>query len=131
MRIALEQAGYEAGESLYINAHGTGTHLNDSSETKAIKIALGEDDARHAAISSTKSMTGHMLGAAGAVEAIACAIAIEEGMIPPTIGLEERDPECDLDYTPLKARKMDVRFAMSNSLGFGGHNAAIVFKKIQ
>ena len=131
MSIALEQAGYESGRSLYINAHGTGTHLNDSSETNAIKLALGEEDAHKAAISSTKSMTGHMLGAAGAVEAIACAIAIEEGIVPPTIGLEERDPECDLDYTPLKARQMDVDYAMSNSLGFGGHNAAIVLKKIK
>ena len=128
---ALEQAGFKAGESLYINAHGTGTHLNDSCETLAIKLALGEDLARKAAISSTKSMTGHLLGAAGAVEAIACVLAINDSLVPPTIGLEQRDPECDLDYVPLQARKMDIDLALSNSLGFGGHNAAIVFRKVK
>lgn len=131
MRHALDQAGYKDGESLYINAHGTGTHLNDKSETLAIKLALGEEQARKAAISSTKSMTGHMLGAAGAVEAIACALAIREGMVPPTIGLAEADPECDLDYVPQTARRMDIDVAMSNSLGFGGHNATIVMRKIR
>lgn len=130
MRHALDQAGYQNGESLYINAHGTGTHLNDKSETTAIKLALGEDQARKAAISSTKSMTGHMLGAAGAIEAVACALAIQEGSVPPTIGLSEPDPECDLDYTPGQTRRMDIDVAMSNSLGFGGHNAAIVLRKI-
>lgn len=131
MKHALEQAGFKEGEALYINAHGTGTHLNDKCETIAMKIALGEEQARKAVVSSTKSMTGHMLGAAGAIEAVACAIAIKEGMVPPTIGLTEPDPECDLDYAPLKARKMDIDLAMSNSLGFGGHNAAIVLRKIR
>ncbi|MGN0190783.1 MAG: beta-ketoacyl-ACP synthase II [Candidatus Cryptobacteroides sp.] len=131
IRKALDQAGFKEGESLYINAHGTGTHLNDSSETLAIKLALGEEQARKAAISSTKSMTGHLLGAAGAVEAIACVLAIRDGMVPPTIGLEQNDPECDLDYVPLHSRKMDVDVALSNSLGFGGHNASIAFRKVK
>lgn len=131
MRHALDEAGFQDGEALYINAHGTGTHLNDKSETLAIKLALGEEQARKAAVSSTKSMTGHMLGAAGAVEAIACALAIREGMVPPTIGLAEADPECDLDYVPQTARRMDIDVAMSNSLGFGGHNATIVMRKIR
>lgn len=131
MRRALEQAGYKQGEHLYINAHGTGTHLNDSSETTAIKIALGEEDAKKAMVSSTKSMTGHMIGAAGAVEAIICALAINEGMVPPTIGLEEPDPACDLDYTPLHAKKAEIDLALSNSLGFGGHNASIVIRKMK
>lgn len=129
MRHALDQAGYKDSESLYINAHGTGTHLNDKSETLAIKLALGEEQARKAVISSTKSMTGHMLGAAGAIEAVACAIALKYGTVPPTIGLSEADPECDLDYVPGTARKMDIDVAMSDSLGFGGHNAAIVMRK--
>lgn len=131
IRRALDQAGFREGESLYINAHGTGTHLNDSCETIAIKLALGEKQARNAAVSSTKSMTGHLLGAAGAVEAIACVLAIKEGIAPPTIGLEEKDMECDLDYVPLHSRKMDIDVALSNSLGFGGHNAAIAFRKIE
>lgn len=130
MKRALEQAGYHSGEQLYINAHGTGTHMNDLSETNAIKLALGEEDARKAMISSTKSMTGHMIGAAGAVEAIICALALEEETVPPTIGLTEPDPECDLDYTPLTARKAQIDIALSNSLGFGGHNASIALRKI-
>lgn len=129
IRQALNQAGYTSDDVLYINAHGTGTHLNDSSETKAIKLALGEDEARKAMISSTKSMMGHMLGAAGAVEVIACAIALQKGMVPPTIGLEQADPECDLDYVPGKARKADLTLAISNSLGFGGHNATVALRK--
>lgn len=129
IRKALDDAGYSSDDILYINAHGTGTHLNDSSETKAIKLALGEEDARKCMISSTKSMTGHMLGAAGAIEIIACALALKNGIIPPTIGLEEPDPECDLDYVPCKARKVDVSLAISNSLGFGGHNATVALRK--
>ncbi|MCQ2164757.1 MAG: beta-ketoacyl-ACP synthase II [Bacteroidales bacterium] len=129
MRRALDQAGYRDDETLYINAHGTGTHLNDKSETLAIKLALGEEQARRAVISSTKSMTGHMLGAAGAVEAVACVLALEYGTVPPTIGLAEPDPECDLDYVPGVARRMDIDVAMSDSLGFGGHNAAIVMRR--
>lgn len=130
IRKALDQAGYKEGESLYINAHGTGTHLNDKCETLAIKLALGEEQARKAMISSTKSMTGHMLGAAGAIELIASAVAIQDGMVPPTIGLTEQDPECDLDYTPLVARKADIDVAVSNSLGFGGHNAAVALRRL-
>ena len=128
IRMALEQSGY-AGEDLYINAHGTSTHLNDLTETKAIKLALGEELAHKASVSSTKSMTGHMLGATGAVELAASVLALKEGIIPPTIGLTTPDPECDLDYTPNVARKRDVRFAISNSLGFGGHNACVALKK--
>jgi len=119
-----------ASEKIYINAHGTGTPLNDKAETMAIKRALGEDLARKAQISSTKSMTGHMLGAAGAVEAIASILALREGMLPPTIGLSVPDPDCDLDYVPLVARKSEVDAAISISLGFGGHNACLVFQKI-
>lgn len=130
MSLALKQAGFKEGESLYINAHGTGTHLNDKCETNAIKMALGEEQARKCVISSTKSMTGHMLGAAGAVEAVACALSIRDSFVPPTIGYAEADPECDLDYAPLTAREMNIDVAMSNSLGFGGHNAAIVLRKI-
>ena len=122
IRMALEQAGYDASkDELYINAHGTGTALNDSSETKAYKLALG-DDAYKAHISSTKSMTGHMLGAAGAVEAIASVYTLINGVVPPTINLDAADPECDLDYTPNKALKADITVAISDSLGFGGHN---------
>jgi 3-oxoacyl-[acyl-carrier-protein] synthase II len=129
MRLAFEDAGLTAEDIDYINAHGTSTSLNDKGETLAIKKALGEAQARRVAISSTKSMTGHMLGAAGGVEAIACAMAIYEGIIPPTINYETPDPDCDLDYVPNTARKMEVRAALSNSLGFGGHNATLCFKK--
>ena len=129
IRMALEQAGYDASkDELYINAHGTGTALNDSSETKAYKLALG-DDAYKAHISSTKSMTGHMLGAAGAVEAIASVYTLINGVVPPTINLDAADPECDLDYTPNKALNADITVAISDSLGFGGHNGCIAFRK--
>ena len=127
---ALTEAGYREGENLYVNAHGTGTHLNDAAETNALKLALGEADARRASVSSTKSMTGHMFGATGAVELMASALALKEGIVPPTIGLEEADPECDLDYTPLQARKRDLDVAISNSLGFGGHNVCVALRKI-
>ena len=129
IKLALEEAGWK-GEKLYINAHGTGTPMNDKVETLAIKKALGEDAARAALISSTKSMTGHMLGAAGAVEAIACAMALKSGVVPPTIHLEQPDPECDLNYVPNVAVKADVELALSSSLGFGGHNAVIALRKI-
>jgi 3-oxoacyl-[acyl-carrier-protein] synthase II len=129
MRLAFEDAGLKAEDIDYINAHGTSTSLNDKGETAAIKKALGEELAYKVAISSTKSMTGHLLGAAGGVEAIACAMAIKEGIVPPTINYETPDPDCDLDYVPNVARKMDVRAALSNSLGFGGHNATLCFKK--
>ncbi len=126
---ALSQAGFKAGENLYINAHGTGTQLNDKAETKAIKIALGTEEAHKAHISSSKSMTGHLLGAAGGVELIVAAMALKEGIVPPTIGLTSPDPECDLDYTPLKAVKADLDIAISDSLGFGGHNACVALRK--
>lgn len=127
---AMTEAGYKAGESVYINAHGTGTPLNDKGETIAIKNALGEEEARKAVISSTKSMTGHMLGAAGAIEAIACLKVLETGIIPPTINLLEPDPECDLDYVPNTAREKKIDLALSNSLGFGGHNACLAFRRV-
>lgn len=128
MRLAFEDAGLTAEDIDYINAHGTSTSLNDKGETLAIKKALGSH-AYKVAVSSTKGMTGHMLGAAGGVEAIACAMAIKEGLIPPTINYETPDPDCDLDYVPNVARKAEVRAALSNSLGFGGHNATLCFKK--
>ncbi|MBR5850019.1 MAG: beta-ketoacyl-ACP synthase II [Alistipes sp.] len=129
MRQALDEAGYQAGEELYINAHGTSTPLNDKTETAVIKMALGEEEARRASISSTKSMTGHMLGATGAVELISAVLALRDGIVPPTVGLEEADPECDLDYTPNVARKRNLDVAISNSLGFGGHNACVALRK--
>lgn len=128
---ALDEAGFNENDNLYINAHGTGTHLNDSTETKAFKLALGQEAAAKAFISSTKSMTGHMLGAAGSIEAIASVCAIKEGIVPPTIGLDEQDPECDLNYTPNKAQKQNLTIAISDSLGFGGHNACIAVRKYQ
>ena len=128
IRLALEEANWQ-GEKLYINAHGTGTPMNDKVETLAIKKALGEDAARAALISSTKSMTGHMLGAAGAVEAVACAFALKQGIVPPTIHLEQPDPECDLNYVPNEAVKADIEMAVSSSLGFGGHNAVVAFRR--
>ena len=131
MELALKEAGYGEGDLLYINAHGTGTPLNDKSETLAIKKALGEAEAHRAIISSTKSMTGHMLGAAGAVELIASAKALEEGVVPPTIGLTQPDPECDLDYTPLRARKAALTLALSTSLGFGGHNGVVALRRAE
>lgn len=130
MQKAVKDAGIEAKELDYINAHGTSTDLNDKLETLAVKKLLG-DDAKNTPISSTKSMTGHLLGAAGAVEAIACLMSITEGIIPPTINYTTPDEECDLDYVPNQARKKDVRYAMSNSLGFGGHNASIILKKYE
>lgn len=128
VNLALEEAGYTGNEELYINAHGTSTPMNDSSETKAFKLALG-DKAYKAHISSTKSMTGHMLGATGAVEAIAATLALDTGIVPPTIGYSEPDPECDLDYTPNKAVEAPVTMAISTTFGFGGHNACIALKK--
>ena len=130
MEQALAEAGYRKGETVYVNAHGTGTPLNDVAETAAIKRALGEEEAQKAYVSSTKSMTGHMLGAAGAIEAVACLKALETGVIPPTIHLLSPDPQCDLDYVPNTARTAQVELALSNSLGFGGHNACLAFKRI-
>ena len=128
IRLAVDEAGMDPSEGLYVNAHGTSTPLNDKSETHGFKLALGEGVARSAKVSSTKSMTGHMLGATGAMEAIACAKALEEGIIPPTIGLAEADPDCDLDYTPGVAAPFEAGWALSTSLGFGGHNAALVLR---
>jgi len=126
MNMAMKQAGVAADDLDYINAHGTSTPLNDRQETRAIKSALGEH-AYQVPISSTKSMTGHLLGAGGALEAFACMMAIRDGVIPPTINLEHPDEECDLDYTKAEARKKQVSVAMSNSFGFGGHNSVLIF----
>jgi 3-oxoacyl-[acyl-carrier-protein] synthase II len=125
---ALEEGGYTSDDVLYINAHGTGTSLNDPSETMAFKLALG-DDAYKAHISSTKGSTGHLLGAAGAVEALASILALKNGIVPPTINLDEVDPECDLNYTPNVPVKADLTMAISDSLGFGGHNGCLAFRK--
>ncbi len=131
MANALKDAGLTPGDVDYINAHGTSTPLNDKVETLAIKKAFGADIAKKIKVSSTKSMTGHSLGAAGAIEGIACALAIRDGMIPPTINYKVPDPDCDLDYVPNEAQQYPVRVVMSNSLGFGGHNACIVFKAFE
>ena len=128
--LALKGAGYKDTERLYVNAHGTGTPLNDKTETMALKIAMGEESARKAVISSTKSMVGHMLGAAGAVEAIISALTLKNGIVPPTINLNEPDPACDLEYTPHTAREYTADVAISNSFGFGGQNACIALRRI-
>lgn len=128
MSLAMQDSGLSATDVDYVNAHGTSTPLNDKIETKAIKKVLGEEDARRVAISSTKSMTGHLLGAAGGVETIACAMALKEGIIPPTINYNTPDPECDLDYTANTARETGVRSCLNNSLGFGGHNACLAMR---
>lgn len=128
MKLALNDADLEPEDVDYINAHGTSTSLNDKFETMAIKAVFGEY-AKKVAVSSTKSMTGHLLGAAGGVELIACLLAMERNLIPPTINYEYPDPECDLDYVPNRARKAEVRVAMSNSLGFGGHNATLLVRR--
>lgn len=130
MQEAIKDAGIKPEEIDYINAHGTSTYYNDKYETKAIKTVFG-DHAYKLAVSSTKSMTGHLLGAAGGIEAIFSVMAIKDGIIPPTINIETPDEECDLDYVPDKAREQDVNVVLSNSLGFGGHNATLIFKKYQ
>lgn len=126
---AMREAGYKESDRVYVNAHGTGTPMNDKVETMVIKNAL-DDKAKDALVSSTKSMTGHMLGAAGAIEALACVFALNEGIIPPTINLNEQDAECDLNCVPNTALKADIDLALSNSLGFGGHNACLAFRKV-
>jgi 3-oxoacyl-[acyl-carrier-protein] synthase II len=128
MKMAIRDAGITPEEVDYINAHGTSTPVGDRSETKAVKMALG-DHAYKVAVSSTKSMTGHLLGAAGGVEAVICGLSLKNQTIAPTINLEDQDPECDLDYVPNHPRKADLDIVMSNSFGFGGHNATIILKK--
>jgi 3-oxoacyl-[acyl-carrier-protein] synthase II len=131
MKNAFADAGIEPAEIDYINAHGTSTPLGDAAETRVIKLALGEEHARKTPVSSTKGATGHCLGAAGAVEAMFATLAIRDGKLPPTINYEVEDPECDLDYIPNEARDADIRVAVSNSFGFGGHNASIVLKRVE
>ncbi len=131
MAMAFTDAGIEAGEIDYINAHATSTLIGDASETRMIKLALGEETARSVPISSTKGATGHCLGAAGAIEAIFSLLAIRDGVLPPTINLEQPDPDCDLDYVPNESRPAAVRTAVSNSFGFGGHNASIVLRRFE
>ena len=130
MKMAYEEAGLKGGDVDYINAHGTSTGLNDKYETSAIKQALGEEAARKCVINSTKSMTGHLLGAAGGIEAIVTALSIKNGFVHQTINFTTPDPECDLDYCTEGSRQLDIRAALSNSLGFGGHNATICLKKV-
>ena len=130
MELAMKEAGITPEEVTYINAHGTSTALNDKFETIAVKEAFGEAS-KKVMMSSTKGHTGHLLGAAGGVEAVACVKAIEEGTVPPTIGYKVKDEDCDLDIVPNEARKADIKYAMSNSLGFGGHNSSIIFKKYE
>jgi len=130
IRMALDSAGVAPEEISYINAHGTSTPLNDQMETRAVKEAFGKA-AYDIPMSSTKSMTGHLLGATGAIEAVACVKAIREGLVPPTINYKEKDPELDLDYITEGARKIDVRYAMSNNFGFGGHNGSVLFKRYE
>jgi 3-oxoacyl-[acyl-carrier-protein] synthase II len=129
IRLAMKDAGITPNQVNYINAHGTSTPANDSTETAAIKAALGEDVAPKVAISSTKSMTGHLLGGSGGIEAVATVMAIVHDKVPPTINLEDPDPACDLDYVPNEAREMPVEVALSNSFGFGGHNVTLAFRK--
>jgi 3-oxoacyl-[acyl-carrier-protein] synthase II len=128
MLMALKKAGLTPRDIDYINAHGTSTPMNDKCETMAIKALFGEH-AYHVPVSSTKSMTGHMIGAAGAIEAVVCVLVIQHGVVPPTINLENADPECDLDYVPNVARQQRVRAAMSNSFGFGGHNSVLILRE--
>ena len=130
MRDAIRDAGIKPEEVDYINAHGTSTELNDKNESKAIRNLFGEH-ADKLVVSSTKSMTGHLLGAAGGIEAIATVFAIENELVPPTINLTNPDPDCDLNYSPLKPTKKKIRYALSNTFGFGGHNASLLFKKFE
>jgi 3-oxoacyl-[acyl-carrier-protein] synthase II len=130
MRMSMNHAGVNPDEVDYINAHGTSTPIGDACETKAVKTAFGARAKEGLLVSSTKSMTGHLLGAAGAVEMAACVMAMQEGVVPPTINLDNPDPECDLDYVPHTAREHKVRIAISNSFGFGGHNSSVLIKAI-
>ena len=130
MKLALNEASLNEDEVDYINAHGTSTPAGDKAETDAIKTALGTDNAKNTPISSTKSMIGHLLGAAGGVEAVFSVLAIKDNVIPPTINLNKQDPECDLDYVPKTARETDIKVAISNSFGFGGTNGTLIFKRM-
>ena len=129
MRSALDRAGVPPDRVDYVNAHGTSTPLGDAAETRAIKDVFG-DHAHRLAVSSTKSMMGHCFGAAGAIEAMMCVLAIRDGVLPPTINYEHPDPECDLDYVPNEARKADVRVALSNAMGLGGHNGCVLVGRV-
>jgi 3-oxoacyl-[acyl-carrier-protein] synthase II len=129
MRMAFTDAGIDPSEIGYINAHGTSTPLGDASETRVLKLALGEENAYRTPVSSTKGATGHCLGAAGAIEAIFTVLATEKSVLPPTINYEDPDPECDLDYIVNEAREAEIEVGVSNSFGFGGHNACLVFRK--
>jgi 3-oxoacyl-[acyl-carrier-protein] synthase II len=129
LQMAMNDAGITSADVDYINAHATSTPIGDSSETRVIKLAMGEEQARRIPVSGTKGATGHCLGAAGAVEALFTTLAVDEGILPPTINYETPDPECDLDYVPNEARKAEVNVGVNNSFGFGGHNACVVIKK--
>jgi 3-oxoacyl-[acyl-carrier-protein] synthase II len=129
MRMAFADAGIDPGEVGYVNAHGTSTPLGDPAETRVLKLALGEENAHATPVSSTKGATGHCLGAAGAVEAIFTILAVQRGVLPPTINYATRDPECDLDYIPNESRPQPIEVGVSNSFGFGGHNACVVFRR--
>jgi 3-oxoacyl-[acyl-carrier-protein] synthase II len=131
MTMALADAGVDPGEVGYVNAHATSTPLGDASETKVIKHALGEENAAKIGVSSTKGATGHCFGAAGAVEAVFTVLAVERGVLPPTINYEQEDPECDLDYVPNEARETEISVGVSNSFGFGGHNACLVVRRFE
>jgi 3-oxoacyl-[acyl-carrier-protein] synthase II len=131
MRMALADAGVDPGDVGYVNAHATSTPLGDASETKVIKRALGDEHAPKVGVSSTKGATGHCFGAAGAVEAVFTVLAVERGLLPPTINYEQPDPECDLDYIPNESREAEIEVGVSNSFGFGGHNACIVIRKFE
>jgi len=130
MKLAMDDAGLTPADIGYINAHGTSTQLNDKVETRAIKAVFGDDLARKVMVSSSKSMTGHMLGAAGGIETVVCAMALRDGVIPPTINYETPDPECDLDYVPNTARETRIQACLNNSFGFGGHNACLSLKRV-
>jgi 3-oxoacyl-[acyl-carrier-protein] synthase II len=131
MKMAMDDAGVTSEDIAYINAHGTSTPLGDASETRVIKVALGEEKARKTPISSTKGATGHCLGASGAIEAITSIFAVQRDVVPPTINYEYPDPECDLDYIPNESREWETDVALSNNFGFGGHNACLVIKKFR
>ena len=131
LTMAMGDAGVTPEDIGYINAHATSTPIGDSSETRVIKLAMGEEQAHKIPVSGTKGATGHCLGAAGAIEAMFTTLAVYEGVLPPTINYEVPDPECDLDYVPNTSRKADVRVAVNNSFGFGGHNACVVFRRFE